>query len=171
VVGDEGEVVVLALPGHLVDADVEQRGEPVGIELVGALPGDDPPDRVPVDAQQPADRRLVDAGGQPGHQTFEVAREAGAVTSERHALGEHAMAGTAQPPDAQIEVPPDRVHRPRVLARRGRELAARAPEPTAPKRNLDHHPVVFEPDLLDPHSRQTRRRSAVRRHFRGLMGA
>ena len=69
---------------------------------------------------------------------------------ERDALGEHAVARAAQPPaaavdlkppDAEIEVPPDRVHRPRVLARHRRELAALAPQPATAQRDLDLHPV------------------------------
>src|SRR5205823_11073755 len=49
VVGDQREVAVLPSPADLVDPDLEQVLQPGGIELVGAHPADDPPDRVPVD--------------------------------------------------------------------------------------------------------------------------
>jgi len=65
VVGDEREVVVLALPADFVDPDLEQVVEPAGIELVVADALDDPPDRVPVDPQHPRDRRLVRPCRQP----------------------------------------------------------------------------------------------------------
>ncbi len=85
------------------------------------------------------------------------------VARERDALGEHPVARAAQPPaptadlqppDAQIEVAPDRVHRARVAARRRRELTARALQPAAAQRHLDLHPILPKPYLLDPHAGQ-----------------
>jgi hypothetical protein len=74
-VGDEREVVVLTLPADLVDPDLKQSVEPIGIKLIVADALDDPPDRIPVDPQHPLDRRLIGPSGQPGDQAFEVARE------------------------------------------------------------------------------------------------
>jgi hypothetical protein len=57
VVGDGGQVAVMAAIGDLVDADADQAGEPVLVELIGGHPLDDRPDRMPADPQQPRDRR------------------------------------------------------------------------------------------------------------------
>ena len=65
-VDHEREVLVLALPADLVDADLVEIVQPAGIELGIAHALDDPPDRVPVDPQHPLDRRLVRPGRQPG---------------------------------------------------------------------------------------------------------
>ena len=67
-VGDEREVVVLALPADLVDPDVVEIVEPVGVELVVADALDDPPDRVPVDPQHLRDRRSCRSRRQPRDQ-------------------------------------------------------------------------------------------------------
>ena len=140
VVGDEREVVVLALPADLVDPDVIEIVEPVGIELVVADALDDPPDRVPVDPEHPLDRRLVGPRRQPRDQALEVARELRARPGERDALGARpvlrapqppAAAVDLKPPDPEIEMPPHRVLRPRVLARPGRVVAQRADQPPA----------------------------------------
>jgi len=86
-VTDQGEVAVLLAPGDLVDADVEQVLEPVGVELVLGDALDDPPDGAPVDPHQPTDRALVRPGGQVGDETLEVPGEVRARPGERHALG------------------------------------------------------------------------------------
>ena len=160
VVGYEREVVVLALPADLVDPDVIEVVEPVSVQLVVAHALDDPPDRAPVDPQHLRDRRLVGPGRHPRDQAFEVPRELRARPGERHALGPRPMLRTPQPPapavdlqppDPQIEMPPHRVLRPRVLPRPRRVPALRADEPPAAKRHLNDHPVGLEPDLLHHH--------------------
>ena len=75
VVDDQREVLVLALPGDLVDPDVDQAVEPVGIDLLIADPLDDPPDRVPIDPQHPLERRLVDLAREPRDQALEIPGE------------------------------------------------------------------------------------------------
>ena len=57
VVGDRGQVAVMAAIGDLVDADADQAGEAALVEVIGDHALDDPPDRVPADPQQPRDRR------------------------------------------------------------------------------------------------------------------
>jgi transposase len=52
-----------------------------------------------------------------------------------------------KPPDPEIEMPPDRVHRPLVLARPRRVPALRADQPPAAQRHLDHHPIGLEANL------------------------
>ncbi|HEX5194399.1 MAG TPA: hypothetical protein VFW09_16500 [Solirubrobacteraceae bacterium] len=61
-VSDQGEVAALAFAGDLVDPDLKQVLPPVRIKLVGADALDDPPDRRPVDAHHPGDRRLFGLG-------------------------------------------------------------------------------------------------------------
>jgi hypothetical protein len=171
-VGDKREVVVLALPRHLVDPDVIEIVQTGGIELVVADALDDPPDRVPVDPQHPLDRRLIRPGRQPRDQALEVARELRPRPGERHALGPRPVhrapqpptaAVDLQPPDPKIEVPPDRVLRPRVLTRPARVAALRADQPTAAQRDLDDHPVRLKADLPDPHAGQSQKPGKCRR--------
>ena len=163
VVGDQREVVVLALPADLVDPDVEQLVEPVGIELVVADAPDDPPDRAPVDPEQPLDRGLVGPSREPCDQAFEVAGELRARAGERNALSPRSVhrapqpppaAVDLEPPDPEVQVPPDGVLRPRVLPRPARVPTLRADQPPAAQRDLHPHLVGLEPNLPDPHPRQ-----------------
>ena len=55
VVGDQGEVLVMLPPADLVDADVDQAVEAVGVQVVGDDAFADPPDGVPVHPGQPYD--------------------------------------------------------------------------------------------------------------------
>ena len=70
VVGDQGEVVMVAFPAHLVDPDADQPVEPGGVEPVGDHPGADPAHGVPVDPGEPGDRGLVGLGRQERHQVL-----------------------------------------------------------------------------------------------------
>jgi hypothetical protein len=161
VVGDQGQVAVAFAPGDLVDADLEELIEAIKVELVGADALDDPPDGGPVDAQHPLDRRLVGARGKPGRQVLEVARQARAVTRERHALDADAVLRADQPaqpradlqaPDAEVEMAPIRIDRAHIVTARGRERAQRAEQPTAAQRDLHDHAVGLELDLSDAHA-------------------
>ena len=163
---------MLPLPGHLVHADVVKAVQTVGIELVIADTLDDPPDRVPIDPQHPLDRRLVRPGRQPRDQALEVARELRPRPGERDALGPRTMNRAPQPaapamhlepPDPEIQMAPDRVLRPRVLARRGRVPALRADQPAALERHLDDHPLGLEPNLPHPHAREAQKPGKCRR--------
>lgn len=100
------------------------------------------------------------AGHQPRDQALEVARELRVRSSERDRLCPRpvlradqppAPAMDLQPPSPEIQVPPDRVLRPRVLARRRRVPALRADQPPAGKRHLNDHPIGLEPNLLHQH--------------------
>ena len=62
-----------------------------------------------------------------------------------------ALAAKLQPPGAEVEMPPARHLRPRVLARPRRMPALRADEPLATKRHLNDHRVRPEPDPLHHH--------------------
>ncbi len=163
---------MLALPADLVDADVIEVLQTIGVELVVADALDDPPDRVPVDPQHPLDRRLIGPRRQPRDQALKVPGELRPRPGERNALRPRPMlrapqppttAMDLQPPDPEIKMPPDRVLRPRVLARRRRILALRADQPAAAKRHLDDHPVGLEPNLPDPHSGQAQKPGQCRR--------
>ena len=63
-------------------------------------------------------------------------------------------AADLKPPDPQIQMPPDRVPRPRVLPRTSGILALRANQPAAAQRDLDAHPPRLEADIPDPHALQ-----------------
>ncbi len=171
-VDHEREVLVLALPADLVDANVVEIVQAAGIELVVADALDDPPDRVPVDPQHPLDRRLVSPRRQPRDQTLEIARELGARPGERDALRARPMLRAPQapatamdlkPPDPEIKMPPDRVLRPRVLTRPRRVPALGADQPPASQRHLDHDNIGLEANLPDPHPRQTQKPGKCRR--------
>ncbi len=169
---------MLLLPGDLIDPDVVKLGEPVGIEFVVADALDDPPDRSPIDPQHPRDRRLVRARRQPPDETFEVASELRPRASERHRLGPRAvhrapkppaLAAKLQPPGAEVEMPPARHLRPRVLARPRRMPALRADQPLATKRHLNDHRVRPEPDPLHHHpGAETQKPGKCRRETRTL---
>ena len=172
VVGDERDVVVLAFPADLIDPNLEQVLQTVGIELVVADAVDDSSDRVPVDPEHPLDRRLVSPRRQPCGQALEIARELRSWAGERNALGARSMLRAPQPPapavdleapDPEIQMAPHRVLRTRVLARPGRELAQRALQPAALERNLDHHHPGLEPDLAHPHAGQAQKPGKCRR--------
>jgi hypothetical protein len=96
-VGDQGQVVVALLPADLVDPDVDQAVQPVGVQLVGDDSLADPPDGVPVQAQEPGDRGLVGPGGQERGHVLQVAGEPAAVPGKGHRLSHHPMGGAVQP--------------------------------------------------------------------------
>ena len=177
VVGHEREVVVLALPADLIDPDLKQVLETVRVQFIGADPADDPPNGVPVDSHQPGDRRLVNFGGQPGDERLEVAREPGAVPSERHALDPNPVLGALQSPqlradlqapDPEIEMPPDRLDLLTVVTMASRERAQRAVQPTASERHRDDHPIGEElhPPHPDPVQAQQARECRADAHRR-----
>ncbi len=118
VVGHQGDVAVVLAPRHLVDDDIEQAVQTARVELIGDNPGSDPPDGLPVDADQPGDRRLVGLGRQERHQRLEIGRdEARAGPSERHRLHPDPvrracqsaqMSPNLETPHAEVEVSPAR---------------------------------------------------------------
>jgi hypothetical protein len=73
VVGDGGQVAVMAAIGDLVDADGDQALQAAFVEVLGDDAGDDRADRVPADPQQPGDRRERHLLRQPRDDVFEVA--------------------------------------------------------------------------------------------------
>ena len=171
-VDDEREVLVLALPGNLVDPDLEQAVKPAGIKILIADPFDDPSDRVPVDPQHPLERRLVNLGSQPRDQTLEIPGELRARPRERDRLGQRPMLRAPQPPapamdlkrpDAQVQMAPDRVHRPLVLARPREYEHFGQTSFLRRSAHLDDHPIGLEPNLLDPHARQAHKPGKCRR--------
>ena len=165
VIGDQREVAVLLLPGHLVDADVKERAR-AGRDRARRRT------RAPRSARPCPSRpaaagrsRLVGARGQPGDQALEVAREperwrangtpsasAPCAGSADAGAGSGSPAATTRDRDAATPSPPAAC----PCARR-RELAARAHKPAAPQHHLDHHPVGPEPDVADPDSLQAQK--------------
>ena len=105
----------MAAIGDLVDADADQAGETVLVEVIGDHARDDRPDRVPADPQQPSDRRERHLLGQPRDHVFEVARVVRARARPRDRLQPHAAVAAAQPAQlalddaaarAEVQVPP-----------------------------------------------------------------
>ena len=151
-------------PRDLVDRDLKQLPEPVGLgEMLLPDPLDDPPDRLPIDPHQPRDRRLVGLRYQPRDEIVKVARETGAVTRERDALDMHAVLGTAQlaqrradlkPPDAKVEMAPDRVVILNTLAGHRGVPAHGAQEPLAAQRDAHNDTISAEPHAAHPHPLQ-----------------
>ena len=144
---------MLALSGDLVDSDLEQLVETIGVQLLVADPLDDSPDRPPVDRNSrlmvPLSVRLTSHATK--HSKSRVNSDPG--PGERDALGERSVARTVnlsaraanlKTPGAQIQMAPDRIHRPRVFACAARVLAMRADQPPATKRDVDHDIVGRE---------------------------
>src|SRR5215217_5258058 len=96
VVGDAGQVAVMAAVADLVDADADQALEAALVEVVGDDAFDDPPDRVPADPQQAADRSARHLLGQPRDDVLEVARVRGARPGPRHRLHPHPAIAAVQ---------------------------------------------------------------------------
>ena len=168
---------MLPSPADLVDPDLEQVVQPVGIELIGAHAGDDPPDGVPVDPRQPLDRGLLGPGRQPRDELLEIAGEPARVSGERNALDPDAVLRALQaaklgaelePPDAEVQVAPGRLDPLTVVPVRRGEIAQWAAQPPAPQRHPHHDPVGLEPHPThpDPIQAQQARESRVDAHRR-----
>jgi hypothetical protein len=162
-IDNEREVPVLFSPGHLVDPDLEQVGETVGIQALVTHPLDDPPDRLPIDPEHPRDRRLVGTGHKPRDEIVEIAGEPRAVPRERNTLDMHPMLRTAQSPQAradiesphpEIQVPPHRLVMLAVLAMPRRIAALRAAKAPTTQRDDHDDSVGLEADRPNPYSRQ-----------------
>jgi hypothetical protein len=161
--------VALAV-AHLVDADAVQPLQAGAVELPRHHPLDDVADGRPGDVQQVLHRRLVHLAGHPGHQVLEVAGEAGVVLGPGNRLGYDVVLGAGEPaehraddhaPPAEREVPP-LPHGP-VVARAGREGAARAAIPAVPLRHFHDDPEG--PELDVPHERTLQSQQLV--EYRG----
>jgi hypothetical protein len=177
VIGDEGGPPVLLAPGHLRRSRFGTVVQPVGVHLIGAEVRDDLPDGVPVDPEQPLDRRLFCPRRQPRDELLEVAGQPAGVAGERDALDpdpvlralQPAQPGAElQPPDPEIEVAPDRLDLLAVMPVRRGELAQRAPRPPTAQRDPHHHPVGIElhPAHPDPVQAQQAREFRVDAHRR-----
>jgi hypothetical protein len=160
VVGHQREVVMPAAPGDLVDPDLKQLVQTRVVKLLVTDALDDPPDGLPVHAQQPRDRRLVGLGHQPRDEIIEVAGASRAVAGKRDALDMHTMLGAAQPtqrridlqvPHAQIQMAPDRLMALLVLAMTRREGAVRAHQPPTTQRDPHDDPIGLEDHRAHPH--------------------
>jgi hypothetical protein len=106
---------VPALPAHLVDPDLEQVLQAIGVEPGLHHTGDHPPDGVPADPHEPADGGLVHLGGEEADEVLEVAGVAGAGPGKGDAFCHHAVERAVKPPqlgahlqapDAEVEVAP-----------------------------------------------------------------
>src|SRR5829696_2319393 len=89
--------------GDLVDADADETVEPALVEMVGGHPLDDPPDGVPADPEQAADRRARHLLRQPGDDVLEVARVRRAGPGPRDRLEPDAAHAAAQAPQLALD--------------------------------------------------------------------
>jgi hypothetical protein len=170
VVGDDGEVLVALAVAHLVDADPNQSLQAGTVELPRYHPLDDVADRGPGDVEQVLHCGLVHLAGHPGHQVLEVTRESRVVLRPWNRLGYDAVLGAVEPaqhradddaPPAEREVAPV-PHSP-IVARAGRERAARAAVATVPLRHVHNDPDRAEFDV--PHERTLQTQQLV--EYRG----
>ena len=152
-------------PCDLVDRDLKQIAQTIGVDQLTADPFDDPADRGPVDPRQPAGRGLVGLRCQPRDEVLEIASEPDAVTGEWDALHQRAVLGATQPPqprmdleppDPEIKATPDRVMMLLVLAMAGGVGALRAMKATTTQRDRDHHLARLAADRANPHPRQAK---------------
>jgi hypothetical protein len=156
VVGHAGQVAVMAAIADLVDADADQVLEPALVEVLGDHARDDPPDGVPADPQQAADRGARHLLGQPRDDVLEVARVRRARARPWHRLQSGAAIATAQAPQlalddapagAEIEVAPA-LDAPVVdLQLPTRLPTTRAYTPPAPQADGHDHPLGPERDV------------------------
>ena len=135
--------------GDLVDADADQSGEAILIEVIGDDARDDRPDRVPADPQQSRDRRERHLLRQPRHHVLEVARVRRARPRPRHRLQAHTAIAAAQPPQLaldhaavprEVEVPPALDAPVMDLELSGRLAALCADAPASPQTDGHDHP-------------------------------
>lgn len=163
VVGDQGQVLVVATPGYFVDADVDQIREPVRREFLGGDPGAHRAHGAPGDAAEHRHGGLVGLGGQPYHQVLEVSGEPRAGAGEVDRLRQHPVFRATQSPapqgehadaSAQVQVPPRRIYIAGVVAVTGRIVAVRAPHPVALRTHRHPYPVIDDLDVADGGLRQ-----------------
>jgi hypothetical protein len=157
VVGDRGQVAMVAPPADLVDADADQFLEPALVEVVSHDALDDLADRAPTDAQQPRDRRLGHLLRQPRDDVFEVARVRRSGPRPRHRLQAHAAIAATQPAQlalddaavrAQVQVPPA-LQSPVVDLKTPALTALRADAPAPAQPHPHEHPFAGEADIDD----------------------
>ena len=115
VVGDVGQVALPAPVGQLIAADRNQPGQTPLVEVVGDHALDDPPDRVPGDAQQRLDLALGHLLRAERGQVLEVAGVPGVRPRPRNRLDPHAAIAALHAaqlvvdeaaPAGEIEMPP-----------------------------------------------------------------
>jgi hypothetical protein len=156
-VGNGRQVALTLAIADLIDADLDEPGEPALVEVVADDALDDPADGLPSDPEQRRDRRLGHLLGEEGDHVLEVARVADARPGEGHRFHPHAAVGADDAPQAvldeaalatEIEVAPATGM---AIVHPGEDLAAaRAHRAPPAERNLDDHPLRAERDVDDP---------------------
>src|ERR671910_1362571 len=156
VVGDRGQVALPAAVTDLVDTDPDQALEAALVEMLDGHARDDPPDRVPADPEQAADRGTGHLLRQPRDHVLEVARVPRARARPRHRLHPHAAVAATQQPQlalddaaarAEIKVSPAFDASIVDLQAPARLAAARAHPPTTSQPDRDDHPLGGEADV------------------------
>src|SRR5215217_7394426 len=146
----------MAAVGDLVDADADQALEPALVEMVGGHALEDPPDGVPADPQQPADRRARHLLRQPRDHVLEVARVCGPRPRPWDRLHANTAIAAAQQPQlaldhaatgAKIQMAPA-LDAPVVDLQLPAGLpAGRTDAPPAAQPHGDDHPLRSETDV------------------------
>src|SRR5450830_384046 len=109
VVDDNGQILVSALIGNLIDPDPGEAGELV-VQFLGISPnpGDDRADRAPRDPHQLRDRRLGRLRGQPRDLRIEVVGVTGPVPGPRHGRDAHPVDAARHPRRVGFQLDPNR---------------------------------------------------------------
>lgn len=104
VVGDDSEVLVAALVGDFVDADVEHVVEAAVVEMFGHDAHHHCLHRLPRHPQQPTHAGLVGPLRKPGDEVLDITSEPSTGPRPRHVLGPDPRArSTVHPPDLGLE--------------------------------------------------------------------
>ncbi len=111
VVDHDGQVLVAALVGDLIDPDPLQAGQRVDPRGgVGPHPSDDGSDCAPGDSHQLGDRSLRALCGQPGHLLIERAGVSSAVSGPGDLSHRRPVSGAVDPRGVSFEEDPDGSH-------------------------------------------------------------
>jgi hypothetical protein len=107
VVHDDGDVLVPALVGELIDTDEGEPVESSWIELLADDSGGDPTDGDPGDLEEASDGRFVGDASEPGDLILEVTGEERARSCPGDLLASDAAAATVDASNGSFEENPD----------------------------------------------------------------
>lgn len=157
VVDDEGQILVAAFPGDLVDTDVDEPLNPGEVRCRWHDPFDDRVDGPPRHPTQHRRCGAVHRGDTPDDEVLEVVGDTGTGASEWHLLGSDPVGRAPEPAQrtgqdqrlaTHVEVSPLRRFGAPVIDRHRRVVAVRTPEPPAGEADGDRYLAGIEVDCL-----------------------